>query len=232
MHFGIRSASALALGLALTCTVANAQLLLSGHTTGSFDDLAEANTTVTNAPDGSSASYFTGIPVMGSTQSSIVFTNVAFANIGSGDPIQVGLFDITNGMTLIGSGGHTAQFNLGLELIAPEWQTIALTTINFHIDHTPNLPNGGIPDTFSVSFDQPAPLMIQDYLVQFHINVDPLDFQIAENTTLQKGDITVSFTPVPEPSTYAAWGAALLVGFVAYRRVRGGQASSSLPVAA
>jgi hypothetical protein len=144
----------------------------------------------------------------------------------------VGLFDITNGMTLIGSGAHTAQFNLGLQLIAPEWQTIALTTINFHIDHTVNTNNSGIPDTFSVSFDQPPPLLIQDYLVQFHIHVDPLDFQIAENATVQKGDISVSFTPVPEPSTYAAWGAALLVGFVAYRRVRGGQANASLPVAA
>ena len=76
MQFGIRSLSALALGLALTCTVANAQLLLSGHTTGSFDDLAEANTTVMNSADGSWATFETGIPVMGSTESKIEFTNV------------------------------------------------------------------------------------------------------------------------------------------------------------
>ena len=232
MHFGIRSLAALTLGLALTCTVANAQLLLSGHTTGSFDDLAEANTTVSNAPDGSWATFHTGIPVMGSTQSKIEFTNVAFNNVGSGEPIQVGLFSITNGMTAIGSGAPIARFNVGLQLTSPGWQTVAISTINFHIDHTPNLPNSGIPDTFAVSFGQPAPLLIQDFLVQFHVNVDPLEFQIAENATIQKGDITVSFTPVPEPSTYAAWGAALLVGFVAYRRVRGGQVNSTVPAAA
>ena len=232
MHFGIRSLSALALGLALTCTVANAQLLLSGHTTGSFDDLLEANTTVTNSGDGSWAKFHTGIPVMGSTQSKIDFTNVDFSNVGSGEPIQVGLFNITNGMTQIGSGAPTARFNVGLVLTSPEWQTVAISTINFHIDHTVNLPNSAIPDVFAVSFQQPAPMMIQDFLVQFHVNVEPLVFQIAENATIQKGDITVTFTPVPEPSTYAAWGAALLVGFVAYRRVRSGQANSALPVAA
>ena len=231
MHNGIRSLLALAMGLALTCTVANAQLLLSGNTTGSFDDLAEANTTVANAADGSWATFHTGIPVMGSTQSKIEFANVAFNNVGSGEPIQVGLFTITNGMTAIGSGAPTAKFNVGLKLTAPEGRTVAVSSILFHIDHTPNLP-GAIPDTFSVSFAQPDPIHVKNTLVQFHVNVDPLEFQVAENSTIQKGDITVSFTPVPEPATYAAWGAALLVGFVAYRRIRGGATLASLPVSA
>ena len=231
MQLSIRSLSAMALGLALTCTVANAQLLLSGHTTGSFDDLSEANTTVTNSGDGSWAKFSTGIPVMGSTQSSIEFQNVAFNNVGSGEPIQVGLFTITNGMTAIGSGAPIARFNVGLELTSPVWQTVAISTINFHIDHTVNPPaGGGVPDTFAVSFDQPSPLKIQNTLVQFHVNVSPLEFQVAENATIQKGDITVSFTPVPEPATYAAWGAALLVGFVAYRRIRGDQALAAAGV--
>lgn len=230
MHLSIRSLSSLALGLALTCTVANAQLLLSGHTTGSFDDLAEANTTVSNSADGSWAKFSTGIPVMGSTQSSIEFHNVNFSDVGSGEPIQVGLFTIKNGMTAIGSGAPIARFNVGLELTSPEMQSLAISVINFHIDHTVNPPSGGgIPDTFSVSFEQPSPVKIQNTLVQFHVNVSPLEFQVAENATIQKGDITVSFTPVPEPATYAAWGAALLVGFVAYRRVRGGQALASVP---
>jgi len=232
MQFGIRSLSALALGLALTCTVANAQLLLSGYTTGSFDDLAEANTTVTNAADGSSASYKTGIPVSGSTQSMIEFANVNFANVGYGDPIQVGLFTITNGMTQIGSGAPVARFNVGLQLTSPEMQTVAISTINFHIDHTVNLPGSRIPDVFAVSFAQPAPITVANFLVQFHVNVDPQIFRVDEDETIQKGDITVTFTPVPEPSTYAAWGAALLVGFVAYRRVRGGQDQAVAPVAA
>jgi hypothetical protein len=220
----------LALGLALTCTVANAQLLLSGQTTGSFDDLAEPNTTVTNAADGSWATFHTGIPVSGSTQSKIEFTGAAFSNVGSGDPIQVGLFKITNGMTAVGTGAQTASFNIGLVLTAPDVESVAISSILFHIDNTPNI-GGGIPDTFSLSFNQPAPIHIQNFLVQFHVHVDALDFQVAENTTTQKGDITVFFTPVPEPATYAAWGAALLVGFVAYRRVRGGLTLPNLPVA-
>jgi hypothetical protein len=230
MHLRIRSLSALALGLALTCSVSHAQLLLSGHTIGSFDDLAEANTTVSNAPDGSWATFHTGIPVMGSTQSKIEFTNVTFNNVGSGEPIQVGLFNITNGMTAIGSGAPTAKFNIGLKLNSPVSETVAISSILFHIDHTPNLP-GAIPDTFSVSFSQPDPIKIQNTLVQFHINVDPLDFQVAENATVQKGDITVSFTPVPEPATYAAWGAALLVGFIALRRIRGERDASVAAIA-
>jgi hypothetical protein len=230
MHLRIRSLFALALGLALTCSVSQAQLLLSGHTIGSFDDLAEANTTVSNAPDGSWATFHTGIPVMGSTQSKIEFTNVTFNNVGSGEPIQVGLFNITNGMTAIGSGAPTAKFNIGLQLTSPVSEMVAISSILFHIDHTPNLP-GAIPDTFSVSFSQPDPIKIQNTLVQFHINVDPLDFQVAENATVQKGDITVSFTPVPEPATYAAWGAALLVGFVALRRIRGEREASVAAVA-
>lgn len=230
MHCRIRSLFAAALGLALMGSLAHAQLLLSGHTTGSFTDLAEPNTTVSNSGDGSWASFKTGVPVEGSTQSVIEFNNETFTDVGSGEPIQVGLFNITNGMTEIGSGAHTAAFDLGLQLTSPTMQAVALTQITFSIDHTPNLP-GSVPDTFSASFTQPNAIKIGDYLVQFHVNFDPAEFQVGENTTTQRGDVTVTFTPVPEPSTYAAWGAALLVGLVAYRRFRG-RTLSSLPAAA
>jgi hypothetical protein len=228
MNLTYRSLSALALTLGLMCTSSHAQLLLSGHTTGSFDDLSEANTTVANAPDGSWATFATGIPVSGSTQSKISFTNATFSNVGSGEPIQVGLFDITNGMTEIGSGAPIARFNVGLQLTAPTGQMLAISTVNFHIDHTPNLP-AGIPDTFSVSFDQPAPVKIQNTLVQFHVNVDPLDFQLGEDATTQKGDITVTFTPVPEPATYALCGSVLLAGVAGYRRFRSRRVATALP---
>lgn len=230
MHSRIRLVFAAALALALTCSMAHAQLLLSGHTTGSFVDLGEPNTTVSNAGDGSWATFATGVPVEGSVQSQIEFANDTFTNVASGQPIQVGLFSITNGMTEIGSGAQTAAFNLGLQLTSPSMQAVALTQIMFHIDHTPNLP-GAIPDTFAVSFDQPGAMTIGNYLVQFNVNFDPMEFLVAENSTVQRGDVTVTFTPVPEPSTYAAWGAALLVGFVAVRRFRGAKAAS-LPAAA
>jgi hypothetical protein len=222
--------SVLSCGLALTFASAPAQLLLSGHTTGSFDDLAEANTTVINAPDGSSASFHTGVPVSGSTQSKIEFQNVNFSNVGSGEPIQIGLFTITNGMTVIGSGAPTARFNVGLDLISPEMRSISLSTITFHIDHTPNLP-GAVPDTFSVTFDQPSAVVIDNTLVKFHISVDPADFQIAEDATVHKGDITATFTPVPEASTYALGASLLAFGLVGYRRLRN-RMSTMLPSAA
>lgn len=222
-----RSLSSLAIAFILTGTVANAQLMLSGHTTGSFDDLGQPNTTVVNAADGSSASFHTGIPVMGSTQSSVAFTNVDFANVVSGEPIQVGLFHIVNGMTSVGSGQQTAVFNLGLELTGPESLNLAIGAINFHIDHTPNLSTL-IPDTFSVSFNQPPPVMIQDVLVQFHVTVDPLEFPVAENAFIQKGDITATFMPVPEPGTYALGASALLMGLVACRRYRGRKIAATI----
>jgi hypothetical protein len=223
MYQRIRLISALACGLALAGGAAHAQLQLSGHTTGWFDDLAEANTSVTNSADHSHAVFQTGIASAGSTQSKIEFANASFSNVGSGEPIQVGLFDITNGKTLIGSGAPTARFHVGLHLTDPALQDMAVSTVTFHIDHTPNTP-GAVPDTFSVSFDQPPPVKIQNTLVQFHLNVEPAEFQIREDATVQKGDITVTFTPVPEPSTYAACGAALLLGLIALRRFRGAKA--------
>jgi len=234
---GIHRLSALALGLGLLAPGANAQLKLSGYTTGSFEDLSEANTTVVNAPDGSSASFATGIPTAGSTQSKITFANATFSNVGSGDPIQTGLFTITNGVTKLGSGAPAAKFDLGLHLTSPTG-SVALDPISFQIDHTPNTP-GAVPDTFSVSFTQPDPVKIGDTLVRFHVDVNPLDFRVPENATVEKGDIVVSFTtpgggggmtPVPEPATYALWGSALLVGLVAWRHVRHRRVASSLPI--
>jgi hypothetical protein len=230
MHIRIRSLLAAASGLALMCSMANAQLMLSGNTTGSFVDLAEAHTTVANSPDGSWATFHTGVPITGSTQSKIDFQNVSFTNVSSGDPIQIGLFTITNGMTKIGTGAPTAKFNVGLNLTSPEMMSFAVSTITFHIDHTINGATG-TPDTFGVSFAQPAPTTIDGFKVQFTVSLEPAEFQVAENATIQKGDIYVTFTPVPEPATYAAWGSALLVGLVAFRRIRGGK-SSALPIAA
>ena len=232
MHIRIRSLLAAASGLALMCSMANAQLMLSGHTTGSFVDLGEAHTTVTNAADGSWAKFHTGVPVFGSTQSKIDFTNVTFTNVDSGDPIQVGIFTITNGMTRIGTGAQTAKFKVGLELTSPEMMALAVSTIVFHIDNTVNSGSGGVPDIFSVSFGQPASVNIKGYKVQFNVSLVPPSFQLKENATVQKGNIYVTFSAVPESSTYAIWGAALLVGFVAVRRVRAVKSLPALPSAA
>ena len=87
----------------------------------------------------------------------------------------MGLSNITNGMTAIGSGAPTARFNVGLQLTSPVWQTVAISTVLFHIDHPES--SGCDSDTFSVSFSQPDPIKVKNTLVQFDINVEPLDFQ-------------------------------------------------------
>ncbi|QYM80334.1 choice-of-anchor K domain-containing protein [Horticoccus luteus] len=211
---------AAALGLALTCA-ANAQLMLSGHTTGSFDDLSQANTTVTNAGDGSFAVYKTGIPANGSFQSSIVFNNATFSNVSSGDAIQVGLFTITNGIAKIGSSAHSAVFHLGLDLTSPSAQSLALSDFAFTLNHTPNLPDyTNVPDAYSISFTPPPSTTIDGYKVWFDVVVSPSSFNLGEEASQVTGAVYVHFTPVPEPSTYALCGAALLGGLVIYRRFR------------
>lgn len=210
-----------ALGLALTCSMAHAQLMLSGRTTGSFDDLGQANTTVTNAGDGSFAVYKTGIPANGSFQSSIVFNNATFTDISSGDAIQVGLFTITNGIAKIGSSANSANFHLGLELTSPEMQSIALSDFTFTLNHTPNLPDyTDVPDNYGITFTAPPTTTVNGYKVWFDVVVDPDSFSLGEEASQVTGAVYVHFTPVPEPATYALCGAALLGGLVLFRRFR------------
>lgn len=232
MQTRIRSVLAAAFGLALAGSLAHAELLLSGSTTGSFVDPSLPNTTVVNAADGSSASFTTGIPTPpNTTPTSISFSNNTFANVSSGENIQVGLFTIHNGSDNLGSDAAHATFNLGLNLTSPVMSTMLLTPIDFAIDNTPNTA-GGVPDTFAATFSQPAPMWINGYKVWFKLNFTPTDIVVPENSTVVKGDVTVYFTPVPEPATYAMFGAALLIGLVVYRRFRGDKSLPGAPVAA
>jgi len=226
MHTRIRILIATAFGLALACSAAKAQLMLSGSTTGSFSDLGEANTIVTNAADGSSALFVTGIPYLPAnptdTPTSIRFDSSTFTDVSSGENIQVGLFTIHNGADMLGSDAASAVFHLGLQLTSPVSAPVSLGTISFSIDNTPNGP-GAVPDTFAATFSQPPPVWINGTKVSFKINFTPTDIIVPENTTVVKGNVSVffsQFTPVPEPSTYAIFGAALLLGLVALRRFR------------
>jgi hypothetical protein len=222
MQTPIRLIIASVVGLALTGVVANAQLHLTGHTTGSFTDPLLPNTTVVNAVDGSAASFTTGVPHPPNTiPTSILFANNTFTNVSSGQDIQLGLFTIHNGSDNIGSDASNAIFHLGLVLTAPTAQTIALGPIDFGIDNTINTSGNPVPDIFQVTFSQPAPVWINGIEAFFHINFTPVSLSIPENTTLVKGDVTVTFSSVPEPSTYAMWGAALLVGLIGFRSFRG-----------
>src|SRR5690606_19856247 len=130
-------------------TVAHAQLQISGNVYGSFDDLGQPNTTVTNSADGSYALFASGIPYTAAdTQSMIEFNGQSFTYIGEAW-VASDLFTITNGVTLLGSTAPTAAFNLSIEITDPSSGMHSLSTLVFGIDATPNT-NGFNPDVFEL----------------------------------------------------------------------------------
>lgn len=222
------------LGLACLAGAARAELVLSGTTAGYFAGVSGPETEIVNAPDGSTASFRTGVPIPGSFRSGIVFENQDFAGIQNGDTFGFGFVTYYNGITQIGTSSAEAMLDFYLDLDDPAMDPILLTTITFGIDATVNTPAGTNPDTFTASFTQPPPVMIGGQWVQFTITGLPEVLMVAENTWTELADVTVTFlSPIPEPSTYGLIGAAALLGLVAYRRYRGRQTASdpALPAA-
>lgn len=203
--------------------LASAQLMLSGNITGRFTGSQPGpggpNETIVNAADGSSASFWSGIPeTAGDLQTSIEFAQQDFTDIGPG-LVADNIFNVTNGRTLLESTALGADFELNLALTSPEMHDIMpLTAIPFTIENTPN-GEGAVDDMYSISWSAIAPFQVGNYMVQFEFMAPPM-FSIEENTSLRVGQLWVNFTPVPEPSTYAAFGAALLVGVIGFRRLR------------
>lgn len=219
MHplFSFKSAR-LALIAAFLSSAAYAQLLITGHLTGGFTNSAGPNDTIFNAPDGSSAWMRSGIPETGADlQTAIEFTQKNFVNVGGG-LVADDIFTVTNGRTLLGSTATAASFDLNLTLTAPEARSGLLTSIAFTIENTPN-GAGNVDDNYGLSWSSIAPFYYAGYQVQFEF-VAPDSFWLEENTSGPVGQLYVSFVPVPEPSTYAAMGAALLLGVVGFRRFR------------
>lgn len=234
MHLSLKSLLATSvLGLAAVVP-AQGQLLLSGSSHGTFVAPDHANTVVTN---GSPVSLFeSGIPYRASdTQTSIRFTGESFSGVGDGDRLDLGQIDITNGMTLLGSTATSAAMDLYLNLPANGIAGFKLTTLMFAIDNTAN--NGtAVPDLFLIGHTGANPLWVNGRLVQFDLQLTNPAFltapgaAIAEGSTGMEGLFAhVHFSPVPEPSTYAAWAAAVLLGLIGYRRFRG---AGTLPAAA
>jgi hypothetical protein len=207
-----------AIGLAFLGSTARADLVLSGETTGSFVDMGQPNTTVVNNPGADTALWESGIPEPPSTlQTSILFQGQDFTDVTSGEAIDVGLFTIHNGIDELHSTADTAVFNLGLALTSPSSSDVALTTFTFDINNTPNNPSLK-PDQYGVTFTEPGPEVIDGNLVQFNVVFSPPIISVGEGMTTTRGDVFVTFTPVPEPSTYALWGALLVGGIIVYRR--------------
>jgi hypothetical protein len=220
------------MGLALA---AGAQALtLTGSTAGFFEGVSSGNTTITNVPDGSFASFRTGSPVSGSFKSGVVFNGSSFADITSGDTFALGVIKYYNGITRIGTSSADALFDFYINLDSPVASTFLLTTIKFGIDATVNTANNTNPDLFTATFTQPAPVLIDGTWVKFTINDLPSSTQVKENTIVTLADVTVTFlNPVPEPATYGLMGALGLMGLAGYRRFRAQRGSSAMtPMAA
>jgi hypothetical protein len=204
------------LALAVTVSTAFAQLSPSGSTIGSFVDLADSNTVVTNREDLGWANFSTGIPLAGSAPSSIDFSSREFANVHSGDLIEVVLFGVGNGLLQPGSGAKRAVFNLGIQLTYPEVRTLPLAQITFALEHTLDSP-GLRPDFFSVSYTEEPPVKVGNYLLDFDVLFASTRLELAENESFHMGEIELRFTPVPEPATYGLVGALALAAVAFFR---------------
>jgi hypothetical protein len=221
-----------AIGLALAASAAHA-LTLSGSTAGFFQGSSSGSTVITNEPDGSFASFRTGVPV-GSFQSGVVFNADSFANVNSGDTFALGVITYYNGITHIGTSSADALFDFWVNIDSPTTGSFLLTTVKFGIDATVNSGDSLIPDSFTASFTQPPPILIDGTWVKFTINDLPASTPVGENMMVQLADVTVTFlNPVPEPATYGLMGALGLMGLAGYRRFRAQRGSAaSAPLAA
>lgn len=225
MHKVLKSlltASALALAVALPS--ARAQLF-SGATRGEFHDPNLSFTSVINSSDVSL--FQSGVPSRPAhTQTSLSYSSAAFGPAGAGDQIELGTLLITNGRTLGGTTASWATLDVYLNLPEHGIADFKLTTLTFSIDNTEN--NGSlVPDQFLVSIGETNTLTVDGRKIAFDVQLTNPAFgigtgsSIAESTSAEFGLFAnVHFTPVPEPSTYALLGAVLLVGVVAYRRLR------------
>lgn len=220
------------IGLALA--VGAQALSLSGSTAGFFQGVSLGDTTVTNVPDGSFASFRTGKPVSGSFKSGVLFNGSDFTNVVSGDTFALGVIKYYNGITKIGTSSADALFDFYIDLDSPTASTFLLTTIKFGIDATINNADNKNPDVFTASFTQPAPVLIDGTWVKFTINDLPAVTNVKENSIVTLADVTVTFlNPVPEPATYGLMGALGLMGLAGYRRFRAQRGSSTMaPMAA
>lgn len=223
-----RFAQAAALAV-LLATAAHAQLLLTGRVTGSFTDTAGPNDTVYNASDGSYSYFASGIPEHSSDkQTEIQFWQKSFTDQGPG-LVADNIFTVTNGRTLLHSTATAAHFSLWVDITSPESHSGQLTAIPFTIENTPNGadPNS-VNDNYTISASPISPFVIDGYRVQFTFDAPP-SFTIAENSSAQVGSLSVTFTPVPEPATYGAIGAAVLLGLIGFRMINRRKAT---PIAA
>ncbi len=201
MHYG-----KLFVGMVLlfsTTSAMRAGTLLSGNTAAFFQPSANPNVTIANTTDGSNASFRTGVPVENSFKSGVVFNDGDFENIANGDTFSLGLLKYYNGLSRVGTSSGSSRLDLYLNFDDPAVGRVHLTTITFGIDATVNTHAHLTPDIFTASFQQPAPIWIDDQWVNFTIKGLPTSTAVAENTWTDLANLTVTVA-IPETSTFAA----------------------------
>jgi len=183
-----------------------------------FTDTPGTYDSIYNAPDGSSAYFKSGVPDQaGGKQTMIEFAEQTFTDIGPG-LVATDIFKITNGRNFLNSTAKSAHFDLWVELTSPEMVSSLLTPISFTLVNTPN-GSGNVDDVYWLGSSPIAPLTIDDQKVQFTFSA-PNGFTLDEKDSGYVGELSVNFTPVPEPSTYAVAGATLLLGLAGLRNMR------------
>jgi hypothetical protein len=208
-------------------TSAHAQLSLTGSTHGVFTPPVVPFTTVVNGPVIST--FASGIPsTPHEFKTSVKFTGSNFAGVQSGDSFSLGTVKITNGVTKLGSTATMATMDLLLNIPAKGVTNFNLTTLSFALDNTSNNGFQNVPDLFFIGNSTPNTLKVANTLVLFNVGYTDWSYNtlpghpIPERKSGTVGLVAdVRFVPVPEPSTYALFGALGLVSVVAYRRFRG-----------
>lgn len=206
-------------------TSAHAQLMLSGSTQGVFAAPAVPFTTVNNGAVVSTFKTGAAIPFVGS-QTAITFTGDTFAGVGDGGSFDLGSVQIKNGWTFSGTAASYASMDLFIDLPAHGVSDFKLATLLFAITNNSAFL-GLAPDLYYIGYTTPETLKVSDHLVNFELGFTNSAFAELPGVAIHEEHkakvglyATVQFTPVPEPSTYAALAAFGLVGLVALRRLR------------
>ena len=213
---------------ALAAPVARAQLI-TGKFWGKFEPLLPGDrgfafTSITNTPFQSI--FRTGQQLHGGGVTTLTFTDRLFSHKGDGDLLGVNFLTLLNAPTLESTTADHAFVDVFMNVPAHGIHNWLLTTLDIGIDNTLNTGSGGIPDLFLIAFTPLNSFTFGTTKVSFSLDFPPgfevsPGAQIPERHSAKTGELFVHMaSTVPEPSTYAAWGALLLLGLAGYRRVR------------
>ncbi len=217
-----------------SATAAFAQL--TGSVYGDFNPLMPGDrgydhTTITDSAIDSLFTSGDAADAEGPTQLRLIDTS--FTDVASGGVLAQDFLWLKNGNNFLGTTADHATVDLMLDL--PDYGLIGhyLSTIHIGINNTLNEGQGGTPDVYFVTnAPAPASLDVGDMRLWFTLTFPGFDVppgtEIIEHGEGLTGLLTVTFTPIPEPSTYALMGMAVLGVAVVVRRFRAqktGQAS-------